>query len=236
MVNDLRRGPETLNPNTSRIPLPHPYIVPGGRFKEIYYWDSYFTMIGLVSDNRLGIARDMLENFAHLIDSLGFIPNGTRDYYLTRSQPPFFAMMVDMIEAKDSSLGGHYFSHVARDYEYWMEGSGVLDGGQVENRVFRVNESRFMNRFWDSADTPRPESYGEDFQLAEDLPEDEKKSLYSHLRAAASSGWDFSSRWYAREGESDSTVTALVLPVDLNSLMFFMEKELEEGYRELGES
>ncbi|MGB5654941.1 MAG: trehalase family glycosidase, partial [Robiginitalea sp.] len=89
MWDVLGRGPDTLNPNSSRIPLPHPYIVPGGRFKEIYYWDSYFTMIGLVSDNRMDIAEDMVANFAHLIDSLGFIPNGTRDYYLTRSQPPF---------------------------------------------------------------------------------------------------------------------------------------------------
>jgi len=236
MWNVLMRGPDTLNPNSSRIPLPYPYIVPGGRFKEIYYWDSYFTMIGLVSDNRMEIARDMLGNFAHLIDSLGFIPNGTRDYYLTRSQPPFFAMMVDMIEAKDSSLQGYYFPHVAREYEYWMEGSELLAEGEVTNRVFRVNESGYMNRFWDSANTPRPESYGEDYQLAEDLPDEEKKNLYGHLRAAASSGWDFSSRWYAREGEFASTETANVLPVDLNSLIYFMEKELAEGLRERGDT
>lgn len=236
MWDVLRRGPDTLNPYTSRIPLPHPYIVPGGRFKEIYYWDSYFTMIGLVSDNRMEIARDMLANFAHLIDSLGFIPNGTRDYYLTRSQPPFFALMVDLMETRDSTLEGRYFPHVAREYQYWMEGAESLGEGQVSNRVFRVNETGFMNRFWDSANTPRPESYGEDFQLAEDLPDEEKEDLYSHLRAAASSGWDFSSRWYAREGEFASTETADVLPVDLNSLMYFMEKELARGFRERGES
>ncbi len=235
MWNVLRRGPDTLNPNSSRIPLPRPYIVPGGRFKEIYYWDSYFTMIGLVSDNRMDIAKDMLANFAHLIDSLGFIPNGTRDYYLTRSQPPFFAMMVDMLEANDSTLRGQYFPHVAREYEYWMEGADALPGGQASNRVFRVNDTGFMNRFWDSSRTPRPESYGEDYQLAEDLPEADKEALYSHLRAAASSGWDFSSRWYAREGEFASTETANVLPVDLNSLMYFMEMELAEGFRERGD-
>ncbi len=236
MWNVLMRGPDTLNPNSSRIPLPYPYIVPGGRFKEIYYWDSYFTMIGLVSDNRMDIAKDMLGNFAHLIDSLGFIPNGTRDYYLTRSQPPFFALMVDMLEARDSSLQGDYFPHVAREYEYWMEGAESLTDGQAENRVYRVNESSFMNRFWDSSRTPRPESYGEDYQLAEDLAEDQKGDLYGHLRAAASSGWDFSSRWYAREGEFASTETANVLPVDLNSLMYFMEKELAEGFRERGDT
>jgi alpha,alpha-trehalase len=236
MWNVLSRGPDTLNQNTSRIPLPNPYIVPGGRFKEIYYWDSYFTMIGLVSDNRMEIARDMLGNFAHMIDSLGFIPNGTRDYYLTRSQPPFFALMVDMLEAKDSSLQGYYFPHVAREYEYWMEGAETLAEGQAENRVFRAGESIFMNRFWDSARTPRPESYGEDVQLAEDFPEDQKGNLYGHLRAAASSGWDFSSRWYAREGEFASTETANILPVDLNCLLYFMETELAKGFKERGDA
>jgi alpha,alpha-trehalase len=236
MWNVLMRGPDTLNPNSSRIPLPQPYVVPGGRFKEIYYWDSYFTMIGLVSDNRMGIARDMLGNFAHLIDSLGFIPNGTRDYYLTRSQPPFFAMMVDMLEVRDSSLQGRYFPHVVREYGYWMEGAEALEEGQAANRVFKASESSFLNRYWDSADTPRPESYREDVQLAEDLPAEEKVNLYKHLRAAASSGWDFSSRWYAREGEFASTETAHVLPVDLNSLMYFMETELAEGFRQRGDT
>lgn len=236
MWNVLSRSPDGVNPNSSKIPLPHPYIVPGGRFKEIYYWDSYFTMIGLVSDNQMEMARDMLGNFAHLIDSLGFIPNGTRDYYLTRSQPPFFALMVDMLEAKDSSLQGHYFPHVAREYEYWMQGGESLADGQAENRVYRADESSLMNRYWDSSRNPRPESYGEDHQLAEDLTEDQKENLYAHLRAAASSGWDFSSRWYAREGEFASTETANILPVDLNSLLYFMERELAEGFQVRGDA
>ena len=236
MWDVLGRGPDTLNPNTSRIPLPHPYIVPGGRFKEIYYWDSYFTMIGLVSDNRMDIAGDMLSNFAHLIDSLGFIPNGTRDYYLTRSQPPFFSQMVDLLSQKEPALKDKYFQQIEKEYAYWMQGSDALEKDSVDHRVVSKGDDRFMNRYWDSARTPRPESYGEDIKLAENLPESEAHKLYAQLRAAAASGWDFSSRWYAREGEFASTKTADLLPVDLNSLIYSMEIQLAEGYRNRGDA
>jgi len=235
MWDVLGRGPDTLNPNTSRIPLPHPYIVPGGRFKEIYYWDSYFTMIGLVSDNRMDIARDMLANFAHLIDSLGFIPNGTRDYYLTRSQPPFFSQMVALLSQKEPALKDKYFEQIQKEYAYWMQGSDDLEKGSVDHRVVGMGADSFMNRYWDSARTPRPESYGEDVKLAENLPETESHELYAQLRAAAASGWDFSSRWYAREGEFASTKTADLIPVDLNSLIYSMEIQLAEGHRSRGD-
>ncbi len=235
MWDVLGRGPDTPDPNSSRIPLPYPYIVPGGRFKEIYYWDSYFTMIGLVSDNRMGIARNMLANFAHLIDSVGFIPNGTRDYYLTRSQPPFFAQMVSLLSQKEPELAQEYLGQVEKEYEYWMQGAGSLESDTAALRVVRTGAGRFMNRYWDSARTPRPESYGEDVKLAENLPQGQRSDLYAHLRAAAASGWDFSSRWYAREGEFASTETAHLLPVDLNALIYSMEVQLAEGFRKQGD-
>ena len=78
------------------LPLPGPYVVPGGRFREIYYWDSYFTMLGLVESGQPQRMRDMVANFAWLIDRHGHIPNGTRTYYLSRSQPPFFSHMVEL--------------------------------------------------------------------------------------------------------------------------------------------
>ena len=85
------------------LPLPHPYVVPGGRFREMYYWDSYFTMLGLVGDGHLEMARDMLMNFAFEIDHYGHIPTGNRSYYLGRSQPPFFSLMVDLIAEQDGA-------------------------------------------------------------------------------------------------------------------------------------
>lgn len=87
----LRRDPDPVaSPWSSLLPLPAPYVVPGGRFDEVYYWDSYFIMLGLVASGRHDLANDELKNFATLLDRYGHIPNGNRTYYLSRSQPPFF--------------------------------------------------------------------------------------------------------------------------------------------------
>jgi len=67
----LTRSPDEKG--GSIIPLPHPYVVPGGRFREIYYWDSYFTMLGLKVSGRTDLIQHMVDNFAHLIDTLGYI-------------------------------------------------------------------------------------------------------------------------------------------------------------------
>src|SRR5436190_9456899 len=92
----LTRPPDTADGRSSLIPLPNPYVVPGGRFREVYYWDSYFTMLGLIESGRTDLVKSMLDNFAHLIVTVGHIPNGNRTYYLSRSQPPFFAAMVGL--------------------------------------------------------------------------------------------------------------------------------------------
>src|SRR5690606_18155395 len=81
----LTRNADVYHANSSLIPLPGNYIVPGGRFSEIYYWDSYFTMLGLEVQGRYDLISNMVSNFAFLIDSLGFIPNGNRNYYMSRS-------------------------------------------------------------------------------------------------------------------------------------------------------
>ena len=231
----LQRPADQVNPLSSKIPLPKPYVVPGGRFREIYYWDSYFTMIGLVADGQEPLAKDMLANFGYLIDTLGFIPNGTRDYYLTRSQPPFFTLMVELLASRDSSLADTYFDQVEKEYAYWMEGASTLAEEGFTARVVHLKGDALANRFWDSGTTPRPESYAEDLHLAsEKESEADKAALYANLRAAAASGWDFSSRWYASEGEFGSTRTTDLLPVDLNALKYGMERFLEAGYGKQG--
>src|SRR5687767_1189935 len=101
--NELTRQPEDLK--NSLIPLPHPYIVPGGRFREIYYWDSYFTMLGLQVSGRIDMIQSMVDNFSYLIDEVGYIPNGNRTYYVGRSQPPFYASMVKLLsEVKGTDI------------------------------------------------------------------------------------------------------------------------------------
>ena len=92
----LTRQADSLNVG-SLLPLPKPYIVPGGRFGEIYYWDSYFTILGLQVDRENEMIVNMADNFAHLINTVGHIPNGNRTYYLSRSQPPFFSLIVDVV-------------------------------------------------------------------------------------------------------------------------------------------
>src|SRR5262249_28808475 len=74
--------------------LPHPYVVPGGRFNEMYGWDSYFIARGLLRDGRIGLARDMTDNLLYEITHYAMIPNGNRPFFLPRSQPPFLTRMI----------------------------------------------------------------------------------------------------------------------------------------------
>lgn len=86
----LTRTAEHPHSDGSALALPRPFVVPGGRFAELYYWDSYFTLLGLAEDGRFDLVESMVENFAYLIRTYGHIPNGTRSYMLTRSNQPFF--------------------------------------------------------------------------------------------------------------------------------------------------
>ncbi len=236
MWDKLTRGPDSVIPNSSRIALPKKYVVPGGRFQEIYYWDSYFTLEGLLVDNRDQLAKDMVDNFSFLIDSLGFIPNGTRDYYRTRSQPPFFVLMVDAVSRKDENLLLDYLPELNKEYEFWMQGSENATPTQPVQHVVDVQGPSLLNRYWDKGTTPRPEAYKEDLHLAHELDTEALKSgLYKNLRAAAASGWDFSSRWYGKKGEFNSTETTSILPIDLNCLLFFLETTIAKANKIKGE-
>ena len=129
--NVLERAPVEPAPHSSLLPLPYRYMVPGGRFREIYYWDSYFTMLGLEQSGRHDLAVDMVRNFAFLIDRYGHIPNGNRTYYLSRSQPPFFAAMVNLIAAREGDgVYGRYLPQLQREYDFWMEGAATLARGR----------------------------------------------------------------------------------------------------------
>ena len=225
------------------IPLPNPYIVPGGRFREIYYWDSYFTMLGLIEDGEIETVENMVDNFAFLIDEYGFIPNGNRTYYLGRSQPPFFALMVEVLaNAKNDKILINYLPQLEREYNFWMNGQKDLDE-KASGRVVRMKDGEFMNRYWDNNTTPRPESYREDIETAEKAlsknPELTKEEVYRNLRAGAESGWDFSSRWLeGAEGEFDlSTIhTTSIVPVDLNSLLYNLELTIARAAEIEGDS
>lgn len=215
----------------SLINLPFPYIVPGGRFNELYYWDSYFTLLGLQVSGKEQLIEDMVENFSWLIQTYGFIPNGTRTYYLSRSQPPFFALMVELLAAiKGEGVLVDYLPQLIAEYEFWMSGSTQLDkNGKAIKRVVRLEENCILNRYWDNDSTPRPEAYKEDRETASLIPI-KPEITYRNIRAAAESGWDFSARWF-RDGLSLKTIhTTEIIPVDLNSLLYKLERTIAKAY------
>ncbi len=223
----LTRSPDEAVEHSSLIPLPNRYVVPGGRFREVYYWDSYFTMLGLADAGRIDLIRDMVENFAYLIDEIGFIPNGNRTYYCTRSQPPFFALMVDLLAevSEDESVYPRFLPQLEAEYRFWMAGAEQLgENRQAHRRVVR-SPGGLLNRYWDDAATPRQESFAEDTELAANGVRD-ATGLYRDIRAGAESGWDYSSRWFDDERSMRSIRTTQVVPVDLNALMYNLEATL----------
>jgi len=231
----LERHPDEVQPGSSLLPLPYRYIVPGGRFREIYYWDSYFTMLGLEQSGRHDVAVDMVRNFAYLIDRYGHVPNGNRTYYLSRSQPPFFAAMVNLIAVREGeAVSGRFLPQLQREYDFWMDGATTLARGQAHRRVVRLHDGTLLNRYWDDRQTPREESYREDVETAT-ASHRPPAEVYRNLRAAAESGWDFSSRWLA-DGRTLATIrTVELVPADLNSLLYCLELTLARAYRETGQ-
>ena len=188
----LTRQPDAER-GSSLLPLPHPYIVPGGRFREIYYWDSYFTLLGLRASGRTDLMQHMVDNFAHLIQHIGHVPNGNRAYYLSRSQPPFFALMVELLAAEQGeAVWAKYFPHLQREHEFWMNGHDRLTPHAPQHRrIVLLPDGSVLNRYWDDYDTPRPESYREDVELAHESGRPAAE-VYRHIRAAAESGWGYS--------------------------------------------
>lgn len=217
----------------SLLPLPHPYIVPGGRFREVYYWDSYFTMLGLQLSGRMDMVENMVNNFAYQIDTIGFIPNGNRSYYLGRSQPPFFALMLTILmEEKGEAVLLQYQPQLEKEYAFWMDGETSLsEKNNSHRRVVRMPDGSVLNRYWDDNAVPRPEAYLEDIQLAARSGRDPKE-VYRDIRAAAESGWDFSSRWFSDEKDMATIQTTKLVPVDLNCLILFMETILSTIYQQ----
>jgi alpha,alpha-trehalase len=225
----LTRKADQVEARSSLIPLPYDYVVPGGRFSEIYYWDSYFTILGLKTQKRYDLIQNMVKNFAHLIDTIGFIPNGNRNYYLTRSQPPFFSLIVKELEDYDSLAADRYVDAMVKEYRFWMNGiDSVKSPGDKFEHVVMLSDGTIMNRYYDKGESPRPEAYKEDLALAQKVGGD-SKNVYRDIRSAAESGWDFSSRWF-KDGKSMETIhTTEIVPVDLNCLMAHLEKMIAKG-------
>ena len=219
----LRQSQAAARPHGSLLSLPHPYVVPGGRFREVYYWDSFFTMQGLMLDGQPPLAQAMLDNFAALIDRFGSVPNSNRRYMLTRSQPPFFFRMVQCVCGPQPGRAAlAYLPQLVAEHRYWMAGAAGCAPGQAAQHVVRLPGGALLNRYWDQRDDPREESHAEDVHTAS-LSTRPATATWRDLRAGAESGWDFSSRWCAQAGHLHSIETTAILPVDLNALLWGLE-------------
>ncbi len=217
----------------SLLPLPHPYVVPGGRFREAYYWDSAFTMQALLLHDARHIAQDMLDNFAALVRQVGHIPNGNRSYMLSRSQPPLLFRMVELVSDSDP---GRYLDVLMAEHGFWMTGEEGLASGQASGRVVRLADGMLLNRYWDNDCTPRDEAYCEDVATAAENRDRPAADVWRDLRAGAESGWDFSSRWCADPERLCTIETTALLPIDLNSLLWGLEQAIVRGARHVGNS
>ncbi len=149
-------GPGQIDPRglsgAGLLYLPDAYVVPGGRFNEMYGWDSYFIVRGLLADGRVKLAREMVENFFFEIEHYGTVLNANRVYYLTRSQPPFLSSMVLAVWEEEKAKGqedgellraGYEFA--ARDYAMWT-------------RAPHLAGETGLARYYDFGEGPAPES------------------------------------------------------------------------------
>ena len=230
----LIRPADNLDEESSLLPLPHRYLVPGGRFQEIYYWDTYFTALGLIESNQHQLVKDMLDNFVHLQQRYGLIPNGNRMYYLSRSQPPILALMVALLRDSVSSTNANtdtklegdfnakdYLPYLIQEHDFWTTG---------ENNPRAINTATgfVASRYWDDLQAPRPESFYEDIELAKHIDANKRGLFFRNLRAACESGWDFSSRWLKQSNDLASINTTEILPVDLNALLGISEQTISD--------
>lgn len=224
---------------SSLIPLPHPFIVAGGRFRECYYWDSYWIVKGLLASDMVTTARHVADNLLYLVSLCKFVPNGNRVYYLNRSQPPMLTLTVvailDHCRAEDSEGGEAKLLPWLRDalplmdleYETFIAShqsqtrSASKAGGNDDEALAALSVYRV-----DASPTPRPESWVEDAEIGAAAGSAGGADLYRGIAAAAESGWDFSSRWFATNGALNSIHTPDIVPVCLNSILVKTEREL----------
>lgn len=220
----------------SLIAIPYPYIVPGGRFSEQFYWDSYFIMLGLEADGKWDMIDNMMKNYAYMIRKFGFIPTANRTYFLSRSQPPFFSHMVKLLARHERRTLTmlEYLPYMLREYRFWVKGRRVLskeDDVAATRRVVRLADGSIVARYFDDKTTPRPESLREDVETVERANHTDAEKMYLDLRAGAESGWDFSSRWFKDPDDISTIHTTDIIPIDLNCLLYHLEMTIAETYQ-----
>ncbi|MEM9820707.1 MAG: alpha,alpha-trehalase TreF [Bacteroidota bacterium] len=215
----------------SLIALPHPFVLSSSKASEVYYWESYFTMLGLAAAGKEELLENMVDNFTHLIHEFGHIPSANRRYQLSRTGAPFYAAMIDLLASrKGARVYENYLSALEKEYQFWMKGRFEVNPEEpASKRVVRMQDGSLLNRYFDHLSKPRPEAYLEDIELAKGLRRNTRR-VYEDIRAACESGWQFSSRWFGDEQYMASIHTTQMIPIDLNSLLYHLEITLSKAY------
>ncbi|XP_050422489.1 trehalase-like [Adelges cooleyi] len=216
-----RRVDEDVKNNPDRhssIYLPNGFFIAGGRFTEMYYWDSYWIIRGVILCDMKESARGIIQNFLYLVHKYGYVPNGSRIYYLMRSQPPLLIQMAASYYTytEDLDFIEKNIQYLESEFNFWLTNRTV--------KVERNGNVYLMGQYNTHTKEPRPESYFQDKTLAMHLPnEEDKNELYSRLKAAAESGWDFSTKHYNNFGQNTgdlaNTDPQNFIYVELNAIL-----------------
>ncbi|XP_052876846.1 trehalase-like isoform X2 [Gossypium arboreum] len=214
------------------LPLPVPGMIPGSRFREVYYWDSYWVIRGLLASKMHETAKAIVTNLISLLDTYGYVLNGARAYYTNRSQPPLLSAMVYEIYNRtgDVDLVKKALPALLKEYQFWNSEIHTMIIHDAEN----CNHS--LNRYYAMWNKPRPEASAIDKRFASKfLNVNEKQKFYRELASTAESGWDFSTRWMRNPSEFTSLSTTTILPVDLNAFILRMELDIAFFAKIVGE-
>eukprot|EP00052_Salpingoeca_macrocollata_P015309 m.121867 g.121867 ORF g.121867 m.121867 type:complete len:613 (-) comp19643_c0_seq2:221-2059(-) len=216
----------------SLLYVTHPFVVPGGRFREFYYWDTYWIVKGLLLCEMTNTVRGMIANFAlDLVPKFGMVPNGGRVYYSKRSQPPVLSLMVDdyLKATGDNGFLAEVLPQLQVEHAFWMSNRTVL--------VSTAQGNFTLNRYDAPTQSPRPESFREDWDTALPLTSAKaKEQLWHEIASGAETGWDFSTRWLRdKDSHNISSIhTTDVVPLDLNCILYRVELALASFFTLMG--
>ena len=232
---EIRHLPHSLSHIQSHglLYLPHPYLVPGGRFNEMYGWDSYYIILGLIEAKHLKWAKEMVDNLLYEVDHYGKVLNANRTYYLTRSHPPCLAQSVLMLYEKteDKIWLKHALPCILKFYKFWTKSPHL---------VKKTN----LSRYYTSASTPAPEVSNVYYEAVKGYYRTQKvydydvkkyyhaqsnkltPAFYHSDRAIRESGFDLTNQ----HGPFGANITQCV-SLSLNCLLYQMEQDIAEIYK-----
>lgn len=213
----------------SLIYVANGFLIPGGRFLELYYWDTYWIVRGVLLCDMPETAKGIIENIISIVERYGYMLNGSRKYYTGRTQPPLLIQMAATYytTTNDLTFIKNNILVMEREFQFWLN-----------NRMVAINKDGnvyILAHYQVQTAGPRPESYKEDYILAMNLTtEAQKNRLYNNLKATAESGWDFTSRYFNTNGTDGGTLADIDTPnfinVDLNAILHANAVTLAEWF------